>query len=163
VDFQAETQCAVLMRPFESKGSLRDYINRTNPKVDFNVKYKNGEAVGDSITEKKIAKFGRQILEGLHYMHTMGLSHLNLNAGNVIVDNSVCTLTDCENSMLGFVPRNHQLIVPLVQQYQKVFSKEVEQEHIEMTPSEKEDTPLLGKHCTGFNQTLAPFDIFSIF
>jgi PX domain-containing protein kinase-like protein len=45
--------------------------------------------------------YGRQILEALRFLHSKGLPHGHVHAGNVIVQDGVAKLMDVENIILG--------------------------------------------------------------
>ncbi len=45
----------------------------------------------------QITLYGRQILEGLVYLHSIKWYHMNLHSGNIIIDNEIVKITDIEN------------------------------------------------------------------
>jgi hypothetical protein len=63
---------------------------------------------GRGLRMEKIAKFGRQILEGLKYIQSLALPYYHLHTGNVIIFNGAARLTDYENAYFGFHNRLHK-------------------------------------------------------
>eukprot|EP00045_Choanoeca_perplexa_P008773 m.82514 g.82514 ORF g.82514 m.82514 type:complete len:555 (+) comp14617_c0_seq3:181-1845(+) len=94
-------QNAIVMRPEALKGSLRDVICRLKSnKGTFSSKYTALKAKG--LPDKTIRLYGRQILEGLRFLHEKGLPYGHLHTGNVLVINDhLCQLSDVENGVLG--------------------------------------------------------------
>ncbi|EGC39227.1 hypothetical protein DICPUDRAFT_75243, partial [Dictyostelium purpureum] len=101
VDIIPEKNLAVSVRPFYSKGSLRDYIHQSKPKMPYADKYDTHF----QLNEKIISKFGKQILEALIFLKNNNFPYFHLNASNVLLDDQVCLLSDYENAFLGLEPR----------------------------------------------------------
>lgn len=109
VERVGHTSRTAVIRTACSGGSLRDAIYRTKPKLPFFRKYY--AAKGKGLEEKLIQQYGRQILEALAFLHGIGLCHGHLHAGNVLLDNGVCRLTDLENTILGLPPRHKPFLL----------------------------------------------------
>jgi len=100
---QSDRNVVVLFRSYVPKGSLKDFIHRAKPIQPYRRKYST--VSGEPLTESKIALFGRQILEGLDYLKSQKIPYISLSAGNVLVDNGVCRLTDYENAFIDLPPK----------------------------------------------------------
>ncbi|BFZ08585.1 hypothetical protein BsWGS_11624 [Bradybaena similaris] len=94
-----ENGCIVI-RDFIERGSLRDMICKCKPKGTYLHKYSNPKAVVQ-LDFDTIKTFGRQILEALKFLQEKGFPYGHLHAGNVMVVNNACQLTDLENSIIG--------------------------------------------------------------
>eukprot|EP00899_Mesostigma_viride_P005065 jgi/Mesvir1/1455/Mv14441-RA.2 len=73
--------------------------------------------IGDGLPVNLTALYGRQILEGLVFLKRLGFPYHNLHAGNVVLDDGVCRLTDYENSLLGLSSR----LQPFVQEHARII------------------------------------------
>jgi len=102
VDFIQDKSVGVSIRPFYSKGSLRDYIHQSKPK---NGSYSQRYESHFALNEKIISKFGRQILEALIFLKDNNFPYFHLNCANVLLDDSTCLISDFENAFLGLKPR----------------------------------------------------------
>jgi len=118
-EYHKDRTVLVVLREYNKKGSLRDYIHNSKPKEIYQEKYTHTS--GNPLPEQKIAKYGREILEGLDYLTSQNITFLQLHCGNVILDNSVCRITDYENDLIQLVPRNmkifmthHEKVLPIV-------------------------------------------------
>eukprot|EP01133_Synstelium_polycarpum_P001074 gene1074-1217_t len=100
-DFLPDKSCAVSVRPFYARGSLRDYIHQAKPRSKYTDKY----AAQYQLNDKLISKFGRQILEALIFLKHHNFPYFHLNASNVLLDDTTCLIADYENAFLGLKPR----------------------------------------------------------
>ncbi|XP_054640211.1 PX domain-containing protein kinase-like protein isoform X2 [Dunckerocampus dactyliophorus] len=91
---------ALLIRPFNEAGSLRDHICKVKPRENYLKKYGNPKKC-QGLELAHIKLYGRQILEGLRLLHDSGLFFGHLHASNVTVDQGMCRLMDVENGILG--------------------------------------------------------------
>ncbi|KAN0049887.1 hypothetical protein ACTA71_002985 [Dictyostelium dimigraforme] len=102
VDFIPEKHVAVSVRPFYGdRGSLRDFIHKSKPKMPYADKYDTHL----QLNEKIVSKFGRQILEALIFLKNHNFPYFHLNSANVLVDDQICLISDYENAFLGLEPR----------------------------------------------------------
>jgi len=81
-DYMVEKDIAVAIRPYYSKGSLKDFIHKAKPHQKYVDKYRSNYA----LNIKLIGRFGRQILEGLNYLKFQGFPYYHLHSGNVLVE-----------------------------------------------------------------------------
>ncbi|KAL6069944.1 Slowpoke-binding protein [Balamuthia mandrillaris] len=102
VDYIQDRELCVVFRPFQPKGSLKDYLYKSNPKNTWDKKYRHP---GRRLRLRTIAIFGRQILEGLLFLRSKGFPYGHLHSGNVILENNTCRITDYENALLNLTPR----------------------------------------------------------
>ncbi|XP_044737833.1 slowpoke-binding protein isoform X2 [Chrysoperla carnea] len=99
---------AVLVMPFNSKGSLKDLIYRSSWQNDWTLKY--GER-GDGLPLSQVQRLGRQILEALLFLKDRGFPpYGHLHSGNIILQNGVARLAGLENTLLGFTSRIHPVV-----------------------------------------------------
>ena len=124
-----DRSCLSVYRVFEgSTGSLKDEIYRAKPKQSYHFKYPGAAGGGGSgggggggadagtggLPLAAVAKYGRQVLEALAFLHARGLFHLHLHSGNVLLGKSralnragkrqggnVARLSDFENGLLA--------------------------------------------------------------
>ncbi|CAG5120711.1 unnamed protein product, partial [Candidula unifasciata] len=94
-----ENGCMTI-RDFVERGSLRDVICKCKPKGTYLNKYSNPKTVLQ-LDFETVKTFGRQILEALKFLQEKGFPYGHLHAGNVMVVNNTCQLTDLENSIIG--------------------------------------------------------------
>ena len=85
------------------QGSLKDLVYKTKAPLKTGYCKKYGtvpKAAGIDVRDAKA--YGRQILEGLKFLHDRGIPYGHLHSGNVIVraDGS-CALSDVESGVLG--------------------------------------------------------------
>lgn len=100
-DFVPEKQLAVCCREVSSKGSLRDVLHQAKWSRPAEEKYQTNKKA-TPFSEARIITWGRHILEGANYLRLKGLPPGHIHAGNIIVDNNVCRITDYENKLLNF-------------------------------------------------------------
>lgn len=100
----------VSFKPWVPKGSLKDKLYEAKPNEKYFKKYPH--LAGKHLNEKQIAKYGRQVLEGLHYLKTHKIPFSHLHSGNVMLDNNVCRISDYDNDMIGVAPRGREYIRP---------------------------------------------------
>uniref|UniRef100_A0A4W3JFR9 PX domain-containing protein kinase-like protein n=1 Tax=Callorhinchus milii TaxID=7868 RepID=A0A4W3JFR9_CALMI len=96
----ASESSALVIRMYNEKGTLRDYICKAKPKDPFLKKYCNPKKI-QGLDLQQIKTFGRQILEILKFLHEKGFPYGHLHCSNVMLDGDVCKLLDLENSLLG--------------------------------------------------------------
>uniref|UniRef100_A0A8D2LI83 PX domain containing serine/threonine kinase like n=1 Tax=Varanus komodoensis TaxID=61221 RepID=A0A8D2LI83_VARKO len=96
----ANESSALVIRPFNEKGTLKDLIYKAKPKDQFLKKYCNPKKI-QGLELQQIKMFGRQILEVLKFLHERGFPYGHLHASNVMLDGDTCRLLDLENSLLG--------------------------------------------------------------
>eukprot|EP00854_Cymbomonas_tetramitiformis_P023888 gene23888-28984_t len=100
VEFMLEKQRLILVRPFASRGSIRDRIYRSSAKAAYGEKYQQGGGRGLPVAE--IGRFGRQVLEAVNYLLSRGLRAAHLHSGNVIIEGGNCYVTELiELELLG--------------------------------------------------------------
>lgn len=94
----------VAVQSLVTQGSLRDYIFKGNPMLDWSKKY-----VSDTLglPVHQVVIFGRQILEALMFLYKQGLPSMgHLHSGNVFVtSDNCCKLGGYDNSLLGYRTR----------------------------------------------------------
>ena len=99
----ASEKGSTVVRQYSATGSLRDYLAKAKPEQPRLKKYGNTKTkVELSVSDLKT--IGRQILEGLKFLHNKGWPYGHLHAGNVLFDGQTCRLLDVENSVLGLSP-----------------------------------------------------------
>ncbi|XP_053576935.1 PX domain-containing protein kinase-like protein isoform X3 [Bombina bombina] len=91
---------ALVIRPFNEKGTLKDLIYKAKPKDPFLKKYCNPRKI-QGLELKQIKTYGRQILEVLKFLHDKGFPYGHLHSANVMLEGETCKLMDLENSLLG--------------------------------------------------------------
>ncbi|KAM9325794.1 PX domain-containing protein kinase-like protein isoform 2-T2 [Gastrophryne carolinensis] len=96
----ASESSALVIRPFNEKGTLKDLIYKAKPKDPFLKKYCNPRKI-QGLELQQIKTFGRQILEVLKFLHDRGFPYGQLHASNVMLEGETCRLMDLENSLLG--------------------------------------------------------------
>nr|XP_020651125.1 PX domain-containing protein kinase-like protein isoform X2 [Pogona vitticeps] len=96
----ANESSALVIRPYNEKGTLKDLIYKAKPKDPFLKKYCNPKKI-QGLELQQIKTFGRQILEVLKFLHEKGFPYGHLHASNVMLDGDTCRLLDLENSLLG--------------------------------------------------------------
>uniref|UniRef100_A0A8C6MEU2 PX domain containing serine/threonine kinase like n=1 Tax=Nothobranchius furzeri TaxID=105023 RepID=A0A8C6MEU2_NOTFU len=117
--FSTSESSALLIRPFNENGSLRDQICKVKPKETYLKKYScPRKSRGLELAQIKL--YGRQILEGLKLLHDSSIFFGHLHAANIIVDDDVCRLVDVENGILG-IP---SMLRPVFIQLRKINTTE---------------------------------------
>ncbi|XP_059571801.1 PX domain-containing protein kinase-like protein isoform X4 [Alligator mississippiensis] len=96
----ANESSALVIRPFNEKGTLKDLIYKAKPKEPFLKKYCNPKKI-QGLELQQIKTFGRQILEVLKFLHEKGFPYGHLHSANVMLDGDTCKLLDLENALLG--------------------------------------------------------------
>ncbi|KAM4722789.1 PX domain-containing protein kinase-like protein [Rhinophrynus dorsalis] len=96
----ASESSALIIRPFNEKGTLKDLIYKAKPKDPFLKKYCNPRKI-QGLELQQIKSYGRQILEGLKFIHDRGFPYGHLHSANVMLEGETCRLMDLENSLLG--------------------------------------------------------------
>ncbi|XP_072438502.1 PX domain-containing protein kinase-like protein isoform X1 [Chiloscyllium punctatum] len=96
----ASDSSALVIRMYNEKGTLRDYICKAKPKDPFMKKYCNPKKI-QGLDLQQIKTFGRQILEVLKFLHEKKIPYGHLHPSNVMLDGDTCKLLDLENSLLG--------------------------------------------------------------
>lgn len=93
---------ALIVRRGAKNGTLRDILCGAKPRQSFFKKY--GCPKGHKkLPLDQIARYGRQILEALNFLHEKGLPYGNLHTGNLSMDEEGrrIRLLDIENGVLG--------------------------------------------------------------
>nr|XP_006126830.1 PX domain-containing protein kinase-like protein isoform X2 [Pelodiscus sinensis] len=96
----ANESSALVIRPFNEKGTLKDLIYKAKLKDPFLKKYCNPKKI-QGLELQQIKTFGRQILEVLKFLHEKGFPYGHLHSSNVVLEGDTCRLLDLENSLLG--------------------------------------------------------------
>uniref|UniRef100_A0A1A8Q1E1 PX domain containing serine/threonine kinase n=1 Tax=Nothobranchius rachovii TaxID=451742 RepID=A0A1A8Q1E1_9TELE len=117
--FSTSESSALLIRPFNENGSLRDQICKVKPKETYLKKY-SCPRKSQGLELAQIKLYGRQILEGLKLLHDSSIFFGHLHAANIIVDDDVCRLVDVENGILG-IP---SMLRPVFIQLRKINTTE---------------------------------------
>ncbi|XP_053377558.1 PX domain-containing protein kinase-like protein isoform X2 [Mercenaria mercenaria] len=110
----------LVIRPFNERGTLRDYICKCKPKGQFLKKYANPLKL-TSLDEQMIKVISKQILETLSLLHEKGLPYGHLHSGNILIDKNCCKLLDIENWLLGLPSYYRQNIL----QFKKIQTTEM--------------------------------------
>ncbi|XP_050677186.1 slowpoke-binding protein isoform X2 [Leptidea sinapis] len=94
---------ALAVVPFNSKGSLKDLLYKSTWSEEYLKKY---NSVGSGLPASQVARFGRQILEGLLFLKDKGFpTFRHLHSGNVIIQNGVARICGLENTLIGAPPK----------------------------------------------------------
>ena len=88
----------LVFRDYATRGSLRDLIHSANPVHPYNEKYVER---GRPFPEKRLALYGRQILEGMHFLNNAGLRCVGLHCGNIVMlADDHCAISEFEQTAL---------------------------------------------------------------
>ncbi|XP_049875883.1 slowpoke-binding protein [Pectinophora gossypiella] len=94
---------ALAVLPFNIRGSLKDLIYKSTWNDEYGRKYGSG---GTGLPAWQVARFGRQMLEGLLFLKEKGFPPFrHLHSGNVVVQNGVARICGLENTLIGAMPR----------------------------------------------------------
>ncbi|CAH1639324.1 unnamed protein product [Spodoptera littoralis] len=94
---------ALTVLPFNARGSLKDLIYKSTWNDDYARKY---GTMGTGLPAWQVARFGRQMLEGLLFLKEKGFPPFrHLHSGNVVVQNGVARICGLENTLIGAQPR----------------------------------------------------------
>ncbi|XP_052755092.1 slowpoke-binding protein isoform X1 [Galleria mellonella] len=94
---------ALAVLPFNARGSLKDLIYKSTWNEEYSRKY---SSVGTGLPAWQVARFGRQMLEGLMFLKEKGFPPFrHLHSGNVVVQNGVARICGLENTLIGALPR----------------------------------------------------------
>ncbi|GCB67411.1 hypothetical protein scyTo_0008053 [Scyliorhinus torazame] len=96
----ASESSGLVIRMYNEKGTLRDYICKAKPKDPFMKKYCSPKKI-QGLDLQQIKTFGRQILEVLKFLHEKRIPYGHLHPSNVMLDGDTCKLLDLENALLG--------------------------------------------------------------
>jgi PX domain-containing protein kinase-like protein len=107
-DYIEEKKLVVVFRDVESKGTLRDLLFQSKWSRLFSEKYTTKR--GTTFSETRVCTWGRHILEGIMALRVKGFPPGHIHAGNVVVENNVCRITDYENKLLNLRPANMAII-----------------------------------------------------
>lgn len=111
IGFQVENDKMLVFREFATRGSLKDLVYKAKtPCTSAEDKYEVGDAIKRraGLNEKKVALYGRQVLEGMRYLEELGLDCSCVTSANILVyDNDWCRITDYENALVGLSARHH--------------------------------------------------------
>ncbi|XP_021202490.2 slowpoke-binding protein [Bombyx mori] len=94
---------ALTVLPFNARGSLKDLIYKST----WNDEYaRKCGSLGTGLPAWQVARFGRQMLEGLLFLKEKGFPPFrHLHSGNVVVQNGVARICGLENTLIGALPR----------------------------------------------------------
>ena len=94
---------SVVVKKFHARGSIRDMMHSTKqPKSSFWVKYCSGRRTKRNFEATDLRLIGRQVLEGLKFLHSKAIAHGHIHAGNVfITDEGTAQLSELENYLVG--------------------------------------------------------------
>ena len=97
---------AVIVREWQVGGSLRDVLHSARPEDDQNDKY---DRVGTPLSEAKIAKFGRALIDVLLVLRPLGARvAMHLHLGNVFLVEGTQQLRAAEWCVPPPPPRAHR-------------------------------------------------------
>src|SRR4051794_36490547 len=57
-------------------------------------------SINKLLTENKIKQYTREILEGVHYIHSNNIIHRDIKGANILLKNGVCKLSDFGSAKL---------------------------------------------------------------
>ncbi|CAB3375900.1 Hypothetical predicted protein [Cloeon dipterum] len=98
----------ITVLPLNQKGSLKDFIYKSNWQEDWGMKYAQRNS---GMPAAQVQRIGRQILEALNFLKERGFpSYGHLHSGNIILQNGAARLTGLENTLLGLSSRVHPVI-----------------------------------------------------
>nr|XP_032519229.1 slowpoke-binding protein isoform X3 [Danaus plexippus plexippus] len=102
---------AIAVLPYNSRGSLKDVIYKSAWSDEYCRKYNSS---GAGLPPTQVARFGRQMLEGLLFLKEKGFPPFrHLHTGNVVVQNGVARICGIENTLIGAPPRQAIRSLPL--------------------------------------------------
>ncbi|XP_073962134.1 slowpoke-binding protein-like isoform X2 [Choristoneura fumiferana] len=103
LDLEVCSAHALTVMPFNARGSLKDLIYKSTWNDEYSRKYESG---GTGLPAWQVARFGRQMLEGLMFLKEKGFPPFrHLHSGNVMVQNGVARICGLENTLTGASPR----------------------------------------------------------
>jgi PX domain-containing protein kinase-like protein len=100
IDSLKEKDKVAVVRSLSQKGSLLDYIYKTKPVNSCDKKYIAGTKK-QTLDAKLLAKWSKQVLEGMLYLHAQGFPVTFVHSGNIIIQGENCCISDVENTLLG--------------------------------------------------------------
>jgi serine/threonine protein kinase len=83
--YSNEKKAILVVHPFISKGSLKDYIHRTSPTCTYEKKYRLDYSYPVRIGE--IRHYGAQILDALIALRSKKIVCEHLSTSNILLDN----------------------------------------------------------------------------
>ncbi len=112
-DVEDNLKMCIVVQPLESC-SVKDLIyNNKDSKLSYHKKYEI-KNIGKPLELSTICNIGRQVLLGLHYMHSMNFYHNNIHSGNIYVRNTRVVIGEIENYILNLPSKNRKI-------YEKIF------------------------------------------
>lgn len=94
-----DSSAVVVIRRVYPRGSLRDHIYHATYHDNFVAKYY--KTTPRPFDETAIASIGKQVLQALLHLQTLGIPYTHLSAGNVMLTSSgIARLTETENAFL---------------------------------------------------------------
>ncbi|CAH0725483.1 unnamed protein product, partial [Brenthis ino] len=94
---------ALTVLPYNSQGSLKDLLYKSTWSEEYSRKYGSR---GTGLPPTQVARFGRQMLEGLLFLKEKGFPPFrHLHTGNVVVQNGVARICGLENTLIGALPK----------------------------------------------------------
>jgi len=118
-DILFDENLGIVLSFFSPEGSLRDKIFQCEPTNTWDKKYGQG---GASLGSRDTAKYGRQILDALRFLHASRIPYTHLHSGNVIIRSGTARLTQLENGLLNVERQNEELF----RQFYKLNPKKIE-------------------------------------
>jgi len=119
-DILFDENLAIVLSFFSPEGSLRDKIFGCEPTNTWDKKYVPSN--GTAFNNRDIAKYGRQILDALRFLHASRIPYTHLHSGNVIIRSGTARLTQLENPFLNVERQNEDLF----RQYYKLNQRNIE-------------------------------------
>ncbi|XP_041982298.1 slowpoke-binding protein [Aricia agestis] len=103
LDLELRSGHALAVIPYNPSGSLKDLIYKSTWSEEYSRKY---TATGAGLPVSQVARFGRQLLEGLLFLREKGFPPFcHLHTGNVILQNGVARISGLENTLVAATPR----------------------------------------------------------
>lgn len=122
IDFEDNLKMCIVVKPLENC-SVKDLIySNKDCKLSYQKKYEV-KNIGKPLELSIIANVGRQILLALHYMHSMGFYHNNLQSSNVYVRNNRVVVGEIENYILNLPLKSRKLYEKILIN-EKIFDKD---------------------------------------
>ncbi|KAH9413266.1 hypothetical protein DERP_012977 [Dermatophagoides pteronyssinus] len=89
-----DDECSIIISEFGTDGDLMSYIERQTASVDI----------------KRAKQWAVQIIQGLVYLHSKGIAHLDVKADNVLLCQGVAKLSDFTYAQISLDPKTNNVI-----------------------------------------------------